>query len=141
MAVVTSAQFYGKETVLLGVSAPIPIGVGTGGWNEAIFTTHESPWLAPSGITYVQYVEAIFNDGEGAVPATLQWRFGNLATIATAGDWKNSFVASTFPVNPSVYQSPDPGPIYGNGITFAARVQVAGTGVQTAVIKAYGWCL
>jgi hypothetical protein len=136
MTAVTSDQMNGKNIVLLGVSAPITLNA-TG--NTVIFTSSEAGITAPSQVTYVQYVEVVYNGGVGAVPATLQWRFGNEATIAASGDWKNTFVATTFPTNPSVYSALDAAPIYGNGVNFDARVQVGAAAGNTAVVKAYGW--
>lgn len=137
MSVLLSDQLLGKNLVLLGVTKPIDLSVGA--QNVPIFTASQAGITAPSQVTYVVFVEAIYNGGVGAVPATLQWRFGDQATIAASGNWKNSFVATTFPTNPSVYNAPDAAPIYGGGIVFAARVQVAAAAGNTAIVKAYGF--
>lgn len=137
MTAVTSNQMNGRLVQLLGVSAPIDL---TSIGNSPIFVTSEAGITAPSQLTYVQYVEVVYNGGVGAVPATLQWRFGDQATIGASGNWKNSFVATTFPTNPSVYSALDAAVIYASGITFAARVQVAAAS-GSAIVNAYGWFL
>lgn len=136
MSALTESQLLGQRIRLLGVSAPIDLSDGSN--NTRIFVAGDVQNRAPEGVTFVAFVGITYNGGTGNPPATVTLRLGNLSTIATSGNWKNTFNANSYSVNPTIiYAADGEDPVLAGD--WGIRVVAAGSG--TAVARAYGWTI
>lgn len=130
------ANLNGRTIRQLGVTRTITPAVN--GATSPIFVVGDVKNRAPEGDTFVAFVVIEFTAPQPGVALTL--RLGDSATIATAGDWKDTFDPGDYSGNnPIVLYAADQQNTYPNGVTFSVRTVTNGGAGGTMVVRAYGW--